>query len=992
MSTKWTVTRTEIEEFALIGGDDRASLAPDVVDAYPLGRVQEELLDDADARTGAVVAGRRVTDAVPFSPERLNHAVAAVVRRYEVLRTSIDPDAGIEPLARAHAAAEVPVAVHDLRGLDPDDRAGRLRDVVAEQRSTSFDLVTPPLARLAVVRESEREWVLLVAADRLLAEVVDLDAVLAVVLRRYRQEPAEPTAEPTVDPTDPVLRHGPCVAAELDARFDSAGEEFWRDALGSGAGFTFPGAWAGGDDSDEGTYYDLSLEYADLAEGLGTLAAEAGATLPAVLLAAHLTVLRTLGAEPAAHTDVALTGMTSTMDDDADGRVGCADLLHRDVLPFPIRPASTWRRLVRAVWRGQRDAWTHRRLPEEALARLGGDIPWSRRHRDHALFEAVDRREPGEGHDTRFSHVPAIIDANGSGYGLRVRECDGLLRLRCAAGVIAPAHGERLRQMYRLVLEAMAADPDGDARAAYLPRDERVRVLSTWSDGPAMARGRQSVVDLFTARVANTPDAVAVRTAHGGLSYREVDERSTQLAHYLLKLGAQPDTLVGVSLRRTLDLVPALLAAWKTGAGYLPLDPDLPPQRLRHMLEAARCSLVVSATPHLSTLAPLYDGRLVLVDEEHEAIAAQPTVPTGVAVDPAHLAYVIYTSGSTGVPKGVMIAHEGLVNYLLWTVEAYASHRPGGAAVFSSISFDLGIPNIFTPLITGESVHLLPEPFDPADLGTHLAAGGPYSFVKMTPGHLDLLTYQLTAAQAHDLAGIVIGAGDSFTAALAGRWLDLAGPGGTIVATEYGPTEITIGNSGQSIVDIPATELVPLGGPIPNTTMYVLTDRLEPVPVGVPGEVYIGGVGVARGYLGRPDLTADRFLPDPYGPPGSRLYRSGDLARWLPDGTLDFLGRIDNQVKIRGYRIELGEIQASLTRHPDVRDAVVVTREPTPGDKRLVAYVVPVAGRPLDPAALREHLVPLLPEYMIPAAFLAIDRIPLTSNGKVDTRALPALL
>ncbi|MBQ1070856.1 AMP-binding protein, partial [Micromonospora sp. D75] len=209
--------------------------------------------------------------------------------------------------------------------------------------------------------------------------------------------------------------------------------------------------------------------------------------------------------------------------------------------------------------------------------------------------------------------------------------------------------------------------------------------------------------------------------------------------------------------------------------------------------------------------------------------------------------------------------------------------------------------------------------------------------------------------------------------------------------TEYGPTEITIGNSGQPISEPPATELVPLGVPIVNTTMYVLTERLDPVPVGVPGEVWIGGVGVARGYLGRPDLTADRFRPDPYGPPGSRLYRSGDLARWLPDGTLEFLGRIDNQVKIRGYRVELGEIQARLAAHPGVRDAVVLAREPSPGEKRLAAYVVLTAGAAVDAAALRAHLAVDLPDYMIPADVVAIDHIPLTTNGKVDSRALPAL-
>ncbi|QWA23618.1 AMP-binding protein [Streptomyces sp. JCM17656] len=259
------------------------------------------------------------------------------------------------------------------------------------------------------------------------------------------------------------------------------------------------------------------------------------------------------------------------------------------------------------------------------------------------------------------------------------------------------------------------------------------------------------------------------------------------------------------------------------------------------------------------------------------------------------------------------------------------------------------------------------------------------------PGHLDLLSYDLTPDEIHSLAGLVIAAGDAFTSELARRWLEFAGPGGTPVATEYGPTEITVGNSGETLTEPPATELIPLGAPIPNTTMYVLTDRLEPVPVGVPGEVYIGGTGVARGYLDRPGLTAERFLPDPYGAPGSCLYRTGDRARWRADGSLEFLGRVDHQVKIRGFRVELGEIQARLRDHADVAEAVVIAVGPV-RSRSLAAYVIPAEGTAMDATGLREHLAAVLPAYMLPAHFVAIDQVPLTTNGKVDTRVLQGLL
>jgi amino acid adenylation domain-containing protein len=513
--------------------------------------------------------------------------------------------------------------------------------------------------------------------------------------------------------------------------------------------------------------------------------------------------------------------------------------------------------------------------------------------------------------------------------------------------------------------------------------------------GPVIDRGPVTIVDVIRAQAAATPEAPAVRAPEALLSYRQLDERSNQIAHHLLARGIQADAIVGVCLGRTADLVPALLGVWKAGGGYLPLDPGLPPERLRRMADAAGRPLVITSTEHVATLTsggPAEPGAFVLTDADRDAIAARPVTHAGVRIHPAQLAYVIFTSGSTGTPKGVLIQHDGLANYLLWTADAYARSRPGGAPVFSSISFDLGMPNIFTPLITGQATHLLPGSADAADLGPLLAAAAPYSFVKLTPGHLDLLTYQLSAGQVRELAGLVIAAGDSFPVTLAARWRELAGPDGTEVATEYGPTEITIGNSGQPVAAGAGAGLVPLGAPIPNTTMYVLDGRLKPVPPGEIGEVYIGGVGVARGYLGRPDLTADRFLPDPYGPPGSRLYRSGDLARWRTDGTVEFAGRADNQVKIRGYRVELGDVEANLRGHPDVRDAVVAVREPAPDGKRLAAYVVLAPGRSLDGAALAAHLASAVPGYMIPEAFIAVQRIPLTGNGKLDTSALPVLL
>ncbi|MEV0899865.1 amino acid adenylation domain-containing protein [Actinoplanes sp. NPDC049802] len=667
---------------------------------------------------------------------------------------------------------------------------------------------------------------------------------------------------------------------------------------------------------------------------LDALAGGAGTHRAVVLLAAHVKVLSMLAEEPGCHAETDLGGVRRRV---------------------PVGTAATWGDLVR---------------------RVSG----------HTV--AAD---PAAGPPTEPGRV-VLTDADDTvhpGYGLYVQVRDDGLLLRSPGEALTGAALTGLAGMYTEVLRAMANGPNGDARAACLPADQRRAVLRDWSTGPSADRGPVTVVDLIQRQAARTPDAVAVRSDGARLTYRELDEHSNRIARQLITMGAGPETMVGVALRRGADLLPALLGVWKSGAGYLPLDPALPSGRLRGMADASGCRLVVTDTANAAALGPGYAGAHLLLDADRARIGAQPAGPPGVPVGPASLAYVIYTSGSTGTPKGVMVEHGGLVNYLMWTAEAYAARGTGGSPFFSSISFDLGMPSLYTPLITGQAVHLLPDPLPTGDLGEMLAESGPYSFIKLTPGHLDLLSLDLTDEEIHGLAGIVIAAGDAFTNELATRWIKQAGPGGTVVATEYGPTEISIGNSGEPILEPPATDLIPLGPPIPNTTMYVLTDRLEPVPVGVPGEIYIGGVGVARGYLGRPALTAERFLPDPYGAPGSRLYRTGDRGRWRPDGALEFLGRVDHQVKIRGYRVELGEIQATLLRHPKVAEAVVIATGPL-NRQTLAAFVVPAQGDEFNAAELVEHLAGLLPAYMIPASVVAVDRIPLTANGKVDTRAMAA--
>ncbi|MBY8849546.1 AMP-binding protein, partial [Saccharothrix sp. MB29] len=395
------------------------------------------------------------------------------------------------------------------------------------------------------------------------------------------------------------------------------------------------------------------------------------------------------------------------------------------------------------------------------------------------------------------------------------------------------------------------------------------------------------------------------------------------------------------------------------------------------------------------TPADLRDGRAgrgatALLIDVPDAADDRPTRRPERVDDPDLLAYVIYTSGSTGRPKGVQITHRGLANHLRWAVAELAGRGSGGAPVFSSVAFDLVVPNLWAPLLAGQPVHLVPAGTDLTELGAVLRDLAPFSFVKLTPGHLEILSQQLDTAWLADLAGVVVVAGQALPARLADHWASALGPNRLI--NEYGPTEATVGTSTRP-VDAPVTgETVPIGRPLPGVVMRVLDPALRPVPVGVVGEVYVGGVGLARCYAGAPAMTAERFVPDPFSADGARLYRTGDLGTVLPTGDVHFIGRRDDQVKIRGYRVELGEITAVLAGHRSVRDAVVLADTGDNGEVRLLAFAVaePPAGDGLA-EELRAECGRRLPSYMVPGSFTLVDRFPLTANGKLDSRQLVAL-
>jgi amino acid adenylation domain-containing protein/non-ribosomal peptide synthase protein (TIGR01720 family) len=436
-------------------------------------------------------------------------------------------------------------------------------------------------------------------------------------------------------------------------------------------------------------------------------------------------------------------------------------------------------------------------------------------------------------------------------------------------------------------------------------------------------------------------------------------------------------------------MVIGLLGILKAGGAYVPIDPSYPQQRQEFILQDTQMPLLLTQQ-HLGSDIWKEKTKLICLDSDWLLIAQQQTQNPLSHTTPDHLAYVIYTSGSTGKPKGTLIPHTGLVNYLHWCTQAYRVKEGTGTLVHSSLAFDLTITSLFSPLLVGCTVELLPENQSIDALGNAIVQKTNLSLVKITPAHLKLLNQQLSPDEAPGRVRTFVIGGENLTAQQIAFWRDFAP--GTVLVNEYGPTETVVG---CCIYQVPPGEhdsgSIPIGRPIANTQLYILDQHGQPVPIGISGELHIGGVGVARGYLNRPDLNADKFIPNPFSEqPGARLYKTGDLARYLADGNIEYLGRIDNQVKIRGFRIELGEIEATINQYPAVRESVVVVRSDVVDSQRLVAYLVPDSEPKMTVTQLRNFLESNLPHYMIPQVFVMLEALPLTSNGKVDRRALPA--
>ncbi len=856
----------------------------------------------------------------------------------------------------------MPLRLTDRQSFGERRRAEVERLAAAEVRRR-FDLQRGPLFRTSLFRLGANEHILLLVAHRI---VMDNDS-MSVVQRELEHAYEALCAGRQPDLPAPPSRFQDYVRAERDrlAR-PEFGESlaYWSRRLSGELPILQLPADRPGEAGKPGTAVRINRELPpDLREAVKQFSHHEGLTVFETLLAAFKALLHRYSGQ----TDLIVATPFSTRDPGDAGLVGpFTDTL---ILRTDLSGDPPFRELAARVHETVAGAMAHREVPFQKVLDL---LPANSKAGLSFLsaFFSLDK-----------TAGPELPPDGALACDLWVRACEGPAELSISieynARVFERTTVERLFGHYETLLRDAATAPGRSVgKLPLLTAAERKQLLFQWNHTAAEFPSDCSVLDLFERQARRTPSATAVVFGDRALTYAEIDGRATALAAIIAAHGGGPRARIGISMERSPEVVIALLAVWKAGSAYLPLDPSYPAERLAFMADHAQVPIVLTQKRVLRRIAALRDRALV-VDGVGPAVSTPTTMPS-----PGDVAYVLYTSGSTGKPKGVEVTHRSFVNLL-----TSIAHEPGFSAAdtilaITTLSFDIAGVEMFLPLITGGRCALASPAAqrDPAALIRDIARYKP-TLLQATPVTWRML---VEAGWAGDPGIRLFTCGETLPAELASTLL----PRCCELWNLYAPTETTI-YSTKWRVKPGGTILV--GRPLANTTLYIVDANGEPVPVGLPGELLIGGEGVARGYLGRPELTAGRFVQDPFaGDPGARIYRTGDLARYRETGEIELLGRMDHQTKIRGFRVELGEIETVLEQHESVRQAVVMAREDRPGDRRLVAYIVPRKAGAVADAELRAHLSRSLPDYMLPAACVFLDRFPMTPSGKIHKNALPA--
>ncbi|TCP54489.1 amino acid adenylation domain-containing protein [Tumebacillus sp. BK434] len=909
-----------------------------------------------------------------------------IIERHEALRTRFLTVNG-QPKQAIDAQVDFAITVVDLTGLDGEEQAAEVDRLLTVESAKPFKLDQEALIRAVLMRTGETEHTLCLTIHHIVSDGWSMGvftAEVAALYEAYLDDKASPLPPLQVQYADFAAWQREVMQGETYEKLRS----YWtRQLHGELPVLQLPADRPHpAEKTMRGQMHKFRIPK-DVAKGITALGQQEEASLYMTLLAAYKALLHRYSGQE----DLILgTPIANRSRPELEGLIGF--LANTLVLRTDLSGRPTFRELLQRVRTMALEGYEHQDMP---FVKLVEEVQPNRDVNVSPLIQAMFVLQNAPKPSATFNGLTVSmmgIESKTAKFDVSLfltEDQDGLEGVfEYNTDLFDAETIERMGTHYCNLLAAVLHSPDTRIdELVFLSAAERRDVLAEGYRELAYDRDA-TMHGLFERQAALTPDAPAVVDGERSLTYRELNEAANRLAHHLLTLGAGPDVPVGIYLERSLEIVVAILAVLKTGGAYLPLDPSYPQERLLFMLEdtAAPVLLTQSSMQHDLTRAGL---QVLALDAGSVPWQEAPSENLPAATGAEGLAYIIYTSGTTGKPKGVLVPHRGVVNLMADMHRLKPLGTGDRSSVWTSFGFDVSVYELFSALFYGAAVYPAPEavrydsrtffhwlrdegitsaylpPFMFKDLANWLSAGNGGLALQLLMAGVEPLSERLLGTIMQQVPGLLIFNG-------------------------YGPTETTISPTFY-VVDAQAPERqTPIGKAVANTRLYLLDHNLQPVPNGIAGEVYIGGDMVVRGYLNRPEETEQRFLPDPYcGQPDGRMYKTGDLARRLPDGNLLFLGRIDQQVKIRGFRIELGEIEAQLIAHEAVREAVVTVREAVPGDKRLVAYIVPSAGAEQVEAELRARIGEQLPGYMMPSAFVLLDALPLTPNGKIDRKALP---
>src|SRR6202795_5112105 len=947
-----------------------------IEDILPLSPLQEGLLFHAlfDAQ-GPDIYTMQIGFALdgPLDSEVLRAAAEALVQRPASLRAAFRHDTLSRPVQIIVPAVRVPWRSIDLSLLEEAAREQRWELLLAEDCGERFDLAAPPLVRFSLIRLGADHYRLLFTHHHILMDGWSVPVLVQELLTLYARR-GDGRALPRVTPYRDYL-------AWIAAQDRTAAVAAWSAAL---SGLEEPTLVAPHDRGQAAMLPERIMM--TLSEPLTTVLSQQararGLTLNTYIQAAWAMLLGRLTGRDDVVFGITVAGRPPEIAG-IESMVG----LFINTLPLRVKlpPSKPVADLLSELQDSQSRLMAHQHL---GLAEIQGLVGLGELFDTLVVFENYPVDHAALAKASNGLHATPIAGHDASHYPLSLAAVPGerlRLRLEYRPDLFDRESVEALGGRLIRLLEASVAQPDcAIGRLDILDAAERQTLLCDWND-TARAISVATLPELFAAQAARSPEAVAVVFGEQRLSYAALDARANQLAHHLRNLGVGPEVVVGLCVERSLEMLVGLIGILKAGGVYLPLDPSYPSARLAFMLEDAGAPVLLTQAALLDQL-PAYGVRIIELDADGPAIARQPTTAPGNTLHPHNAAYVIYTSGSTGKPKGVVVNHQNIVR-LVHKANYVDLHADDVFLHLAPLAFDASTFEIWGALLNGARIVIYPDGVVDLPRLRSVIAQQQISVLWLTAA----LFQQEVDGDVEALAGVrqLLAGGDVLSVPHVRRVIE-ALPGCTSI-NGYGPTEGTTFSACFAVPDVAAiADTVPIGRPITNTQVYVLDGGLEPVPIGVVGELYVAGTGLGRGYVGRCGLTAERFVANPFGMAGSRMYRTGDLARWRRDGVLEFLGRADHQVKLRGFRIEPGEIEAVLLRHPAVAQAVVVAREDAPGQKRLVAYVVAGADREIDVAALRGQLGASLPDYMVPSGIVVLASFPLTPNGKLDRGGLPA--